>query len=115
MSKNVRGAMLLTGATFLSKFLGMIYVIPFHRMVGETGGALFHFAYTPYNILISISTIGVPLAVSKFVSKYNALDDYKTGFRMFKAGITLMLVTGFLAFITLFFGAEFRSEERRVG
>lgn len=106
MSKIVRGAMLLTGATFLSKFLGMIYVIPFHSMVGETGGALFNFAYTPYNILISISTIGVPLAVSKFVSKYNALDDYKTGYRMFKAGIQLMVITGILAFLTLYFSAD---------
>src|SRR5699024_4886404 len=106
MSNIVRGAMLLTGATFLSKLLGMIYVILFHQMVGETGEALFNFAYTPYNILISISTIGVPLAVSKFVSKYNALDDYKTGFRMFKAGIRLMIVTGFIAFLALFLGAD---------
>src|SRR5699024_9537499 len=56
---------------------------------------------------LSISTVGVPLAVSKFVSKYNSLEDYKTGFRMFKAGMLLMLGTGFLAFLTLFFSAEF--------
>lgn len=107
MSNIVRGTMLLTVATFLSKFLGMIYVIPFNELVGAKGGALFNFAYTPYNILISISTIGVPLAVSKFVSKYNALGDYYTGMRMFKAGIVLMLGTGFLAFLSLFFGADF--------
>src|SRR5699024_3345532 len=106
MSNIVRGTMLLTGATFLSKFLGMIYVIPFNEIVGETGGTLFSFAYTPYSILISISTIGVPLAVSKFVSKYNALNDYETGMRMFRAGIMLMAVTGFLAFLGLFFSAE---------
>ncbi|MFD1362307.1 putative polysaccharide biosynthesis protein [Lentibacillus salinarum] len=106
MSNIVRGTLLLTGATFLSKFLGMIYVIPFNELVGETGGTLFSFAYTPYSILISLSTVGVPLAVSKFVSKYNALGDYKTGMRMFKAGITFMAVTGLLAFLGLFIGAE---------
>lgn len=106
MSNIVRGTMLLTAATFLSKFLGMIYVIPFNELVGETGGTLFSFAYTPYNILISISTVGVPLAVSKFVSKYNSLGDYETGMRMFKTGITIMMVTGFLAFLALFFSAE---------
>ncbi|SDQ41539.1 putative polysaccharide biosynthesis protein [Virgibacillus salinus] len=106
MSNIVRGTMLLTGASFLSKFLGMIYVIPFHWLVGETGGTLYSYAYTPYSILISISTIGVPLAVSKFVSKYNSLGDYETGMRMFKAGISLMAVTGFLGFLVLFFGAE---------
>ena len=111
MSNNmVRGAMLLTGATFLSKFLGMIYVIPFNALVGETGGTLYSFAYTPYNIILSFSTVGVPLAVSKFVSKYNSLGDYETGRRMFKAGITLMLVTGTLAFLALFFSAEWLAE-----
>lgn len=95
MSNIVKGTMLLTAATFYRNF-GNDYVIPFHGLVGETGGTLFQFAYTPYNILISISTIGVPLAVSKFVSKYNALGDYETGMRMFKAGMMLMAVTGLL-------------------
>lgn len=115
MSNIVRGTMLLTGATFLSKFLGMIYVIPFNELVGETGGALFNFAYTPYNILISLSTVGVPLAVSKFVSKYNALEDYETGMRMFRAGMTLMAFTGVFAFLLLFFGAEFLASKMITG
>ncbi|MBP1968940.1 O-antigen/teichoic acid export membrane protein [Virgibacillus natechei] len=106
MSNMVRGAMMLTIASFLSKFLGMIYVIPFNALVGETGGVLYSFAYTPYNIILSLSTIGVPLAVSKFVSKYNAMGDYETGRRMFKAGISLLMVSGFLAFLVLFFSAE---------
>lgn len=102
VSNIIRGTMLLTAASFLSKFLGMIYVIPFNELVGHEGGALYQYAYIPYNILIAISTVGVPLAVSKFVSKYNSLGDYETGWRMFKAGTWLMLITGFLAFLFLF-------------
>ncbi|MUK86789.1 oligosaccharide flippase family protein [Ornithinibacillus sp. L9] len=105
-SNIVRGAMLLTAASFLSKFLGMIYVIPFHGLVGETGGTLYNFAYTPYTIFISLSTVGIPLAVSKFVSKYNSLGDYKTGMQMFRTGMKVMAVTGILAFLILFFSAE---------
>ncbi|WP_047981541.1 putative polysaccharide biosynthesis protein [Ornithinibacillus contaminans] len=109
MSKStvVRGAFLLTGASFLSKFLGMIYVIPFNAMVGEQGGALYTYAYIPYSILITFATVGIPLAVSKFVSKYNALGDYYTGMRMFKTGMVIMAFTGIIAFLGLFFGAEF--------
>src|SRR5699024_11736178 len=54
----------------------------------------------------SISTVGVPLAVSKFVSKYNSLGDYRTGLRMFRAGMVLMFVMGFLSFLVMFFSAE---------
>lgn len=107
MSKLVRGTLLVTIATFLTKFLGMIYVIPFNELVGATGGTLYGYAYTPYNILLSISTVGVPLAVSKMVSRYNALDDYHTGMRVFRSGMLLMIVSGFIAFLLMFFGAEF--------
>src|SRR5690625_1395325 len=108
MSNNiVRGTMLLTGASFLSKFLGMIYVIPFNALVGSQGGALYFYAYNPYSILISISTVGVPLAVSKFVAKYNSLGDYETGMRMFRTGLMMLLLTFLLAFLVLFFGAAF--------
>lgn len=107
MSNNiVRGTILLTGASFLSRFLGMIYVIPFNALVGSQGGALYFYAYNPYSILISISTVGVPLAVSKFVAKYNSLGDYETGMRMFRTGLMMMFITGLLAFLVLFFGAE---------
>ncbi|WP_010096205.1 putative polysaccharide biosynthesis protein [Ornithinibacillus scapharcae] len=103
----VRGAFLLTAASFLSKFLGMIYVIPFNAMVGEEGIALYSYAYLPYSILITIATVGIPLAVSKFISKYNSLGDYYTGMRMFKTGMSIMALTGVVTFLALFFSAEF--------
>lgn len=101
----VRGTMLLSGAAFLSKFLGMIYVIPFYAIVGANGGALFQYAYNPYSILISISTVGVPMAVAKFVSKYNSLGDYRTSMRIFRSGMLLMAFTGLIAFLAMYFGA----------
>ncbi|WP_085991517.1 putative polysaccharide biosynthesis protein [Oceanobacillus senegalensis] len=110
MSNIVKGAFLLTVASFLSKFLGMIYVIPFNALVGETGGTLFSFAYTPYSIFISLSTVGIPVAVSKFVSRYNSLGDYETGMRLFKVASMLMACTGILAFLIMFFSAEWLAE-----
>src|SRR5699024_5382139 len=106
MSKIVRGTLLLTGATFLSKFLGMIYVVPFNSLVGVKGGTLFNTAYIPYSIFLSFSTVGVPLAVSKFVSKYNSLGDYRTGMRMFRAGMVLMFIMGVICFSVMFFSGE---------
>ncbi|WP_067841539.1 putative polysaccharide biosynthesis protein [Amphibacillus sediminis] len=109
MSKNtiIRGTVLLTAATFFSRFIGMIYTIPFESLVGATGGKLYGLAYGPYSIFISLSTVGIPLAVSKFVAKYNSLGDYRTSHRMYKLALRLMIITGVVAFLTLFFGANF--------
>lgn len=108
MSKNtmLRGTLLLTGASFISKLLGMLYTIPFESLVGATGGKLYGLAYGPYTIFISLSTVGIPLAVSKFVAKYNSLGDYKTSKRMYSLALRLMVITGIVSFLILFFGAR---------
>ncbi|NJP36931.1 putative polysaccharide biosynthesis protein [Alkalicoccus luteus] len=102
----IRGTMVLTAGIFLTKFLGFIYIFPFTYLVGHQGLALYAYGYLPYTVLLSLATLGIPLAVSKFVSKYNALGDYHTGQRLLKSGLIVMSVTGFIAFLALFFSAE---------
>jgi O-antigen/teichoic acid export membrane protein len=101
-SKLLRGTLILTIGVMLSRLLGLIYVFPFEALVGDRGGALYGYGYVPYTIFISIATMGVPLAVSKFVSKYNALGEYRVGRRLFKSGLVLMSFTGFLSFAILY-------------
>ncbi|WHY70899.1 putative polysaccharide biosynthesis protein [Fictibacillus enclensis] len=102
MSRLLRGTLILTAATFFSKFIGMLYIIPFNALVGTKGLALYGYAYNPYTVLLSIATMGVPLAVSKFVSKYNTLGDYETGRRLLKSGLWIMTATGCMAFLILY-------------
>ncbi|MBB5172809.1 putative polysaccharide biosynthesis protein [Texcoconibacillus texcoconensis] len=108
MSNNqlVRGTMILTAAIFISKTLGLLYIFPFQAIVGLDGLALYNYGYTPYTVLLSLATLGIPLAVSKFVSKYQALGDFRTGQRLFHSGLLVMTVTGFFAFLLLFLLAE---------
>jgi polysaccharide transporter, PST family len=101
-SKLLKGTFILTLGTYISRILGMIYLFPFHALVGGVGGALFAYGYGQYTIFLSIATMGFPQAVSKFVSKYNALGDYHTSRRMFKSGLIVMTITGFLAFLFLY-------------
>ncbi len=98
----MRGTVVLSAATLISKVLGLIYLFPFTAIVGQTGIALYTYGYLPYTVILSLATLGVPLAVSKFVSKYNALGDYRTGYRLFKSGLVFMTISGFIAFLVLF-------------
>lgn len=105
-SKLVRGTMILTASIFISKILGLIYIFPFKALVGLEGLALYGYGYIPYTVILSVATLGIPLAVSKFVSKYNALGDYQTGQRLFKSGLIVMSVTGIISFLILYLLAE---------
>ncbi|MFS0787566.1 polysaccharide biosynthesis protein [Shouchella sp. 1P09AA] len=104
-SKLMQGTKALTLATLISKIIGFLYIIPFVPLVGEQGVALYQAGYMPYGIMIALATMGVPVALSKYVSKYHALGDYDTAHRLFKSGIPLMLIMGFLSFWILFLGA----------
>lgn len=106
----LRGTFVLTLGTYISRILGMIYIIPFYAMVGTAGSALYQYGYAPYAIFLSVATAGFPAGVSKYVAKYNALGDYKTSRRMFKGGLAVMLLTGFLAFAVLYFLAPVFAE-----
>ena len=98
----IRGTIFLTMATMISKMLGFIYVIPFTAMVGTSGYVLYTYAYRPYTIMLSIATMGLPLAVSKMVSKYDQLNDYHTVKRVLKSGIVFMFIMGVISCFTLY-------------
>lgn len=102
-SKLLRGTFILTLGTFISKFIGLFYVIPFFDIVGKHGTVLYQYSYVPYTIFISIATAGIPMAVSKFISKYNALDEYAVGRKLFKSGLVMMLISGIVSFLILYF------------
>ncbi|MDX5475505.1 MAG: polysaccharide biosynthesis protein [Bacillaceae bacterium] len=101
-SKILRGTFILTMGTMLSRALGLLYIIPFYNLVKEDGGALYTYAYILYSVALSISTLGLPLAVSKFVAKYNALEEYKVGRKLFSSGLIIMGAMGVISFLGLF-------------
>lgn len=108
MKKNsfVEGTFIATFAIFFSKFLGMIYVIPFYAMIGEQGGALYSYAYNVYLIFLGISTAGLPIAMSKLISEYNTLEMHEAKERSYKIARNIIVFISILAFLILFVFAE---------
>lgn len=99
----VRGTFLITLSILITKVLGVIYNIPFYHIMGdEKNLAPFSYAYTPYNIAIAVATAGVPLAASKYVSKYNALGAYKVSRKLYRSSFIVMAITGIIGFLVLY-------------
>lgn len=112
MKKNgfVEGTFIATFAIIIVKVLGALYVIPFYRIIGESGGALYSYAYNVYNLFLNISTAGIPIAISKIISEYNTLEMYEAKERAYKLGRNIILIISVIAFFMLFvFSKEFAS------
>lgn len=103
MKKNpfVQGAMIATLGIIISKVLGILYVIPFYAVIGEQGGALYGYAYTIYSIFLNLSSIGIPLAISRLTSEYNALEQYHLKERTFKIGKNVIFALSVICFFIL--------------
>ncbi len=97
----VKGAFITTLGIIISKILGIIYVIPFHAIIGETGGALYGYAYTIYLVFMSLSTAGIPLAISRIVSEYQTLGYYSVKRRVFILGKRIALILGVVCFLII--------------
>src|SRR5574344_2978011 len=105
-SSFVEGTFIATLAIILVKILGMLYVIPFYAMVGVEGGALDAYAYNIYNIFLDISTVGLPIAMSKITNEYNTLKMLDAKKRAYQIGINIMRFVSIIVFVLLFIFAK---------
>ena len=103
----IKGAFITTFGIVITKLLGVVYVIPFHGLIGEKGGALYGYAYTIYNVFMSLATAGIPLAISRIVSEYQAMGYYNTKKRVFLLSKRLALLLGFIFFLIILLFAPF--------
>lgn len=100
------GTFIATSSVILVKILGMLYVIPFYDIVGSKGAALYSYAYNVYLIFLGISSAGIPSAISKIISEYNALGYMEAKTRVFTLGKKIIGYISVAMFILLFVFAE---------
>lgn len=103
----VKGAFITTIGIIITKLLGIFYVIPFHAVIGDEGGALYGYAYTIYTVFMSLASAGIPLAISRIVSEYQTLGYYTIKKRVFVLGKRIALLLGFICFLIILLFAPF--------
>ena len=91
---------------FISKTLGLIYYSPLSSFAGEANMAFYSIAYTYYDLLLKISSAGIPFAIAALVAKYVAREDYKTALVVKKLGISIVMGISFLSAIVFIFSSS---------
>ena len=98
-------------AQLFVKLLGFAYrmVITNIDGFGDMGNGYYNFGFQINTLLLSISSIGIPNAISKLVAERCALDDFKGAMRIFRVALVLFFFVGLFFSGIMFFGAEFIS------
>ena len=90
----ISGAAVLAFAVAVTKVLGALYKIPLGNLLDKEGMAHFYAAYNIYNLLLVLSTAGLPLALSRLVSRAAAQGRRNAQRRIFRTALALLAVIG---------------------
>ncbi len=94
MSTFIKGTLILIFAAMLTKVLGMVQRMLLARMVGEEGVGLYMMTFPTLMLVITITQLGLPVAISKYVSEATAKKDERVVQRILAVSL---LITGSLA------------------
>ena len=69
----IAGAAILSVAGVLVKIVSACFKIPLTNLLGAQAMSYFNTAYTVYNLLVNLSTVGLSVAVARCIAEYAAL------------------------------------------
>ena len=70
-------------------------------MIGDEGGFIYSCAYSIYVLFLSVSTSGIPVAISILIGEYNALGKFKSTQSAYRLGRRYVTLVSFVSFILI--------------
>ena len=92
----LQGAAVLAAATAIVKIIGAIYKIPLQNIIGKAGYGYFGTAYNVYDVLLMISTTGLPVAMSRMISESQTLEHHDQIRKIFSTALRVFLLLGII-------------------
>lgn len=87
----LHGVGLLTAVGLFTQILGFFYRIALSRLAGAEVMGLYQLIMPVYSVLLSLSAVGLTVAVSTRSAHYNALGDWDAVRRVLRRGLALFL------------------------
>ncbi len=98
---------ILAIASIIVRLIGVLYRVPLTEIIGDEGMGYYSVAFEIYGIALILSSYSIPLAVSKLVVARNAKGEFKNSYKIFKGALLFAFISGTIAALLIFFGAEF--------
>lgn len=108
----LKGTVILTAAGIVVKVIGSLNWIFLSRVLGGEGIGIYQMAFPLYLLALSVSSAGIPVAISIITAEKIALYDYRGANRVFKLSLLLLIVTGLALSLLLYFKAGWLIEQR---
>lgn len=86
------------------KILGLVYKLYLTNKegFGDEGNAYLGVSFQIYAIVLSITSIGIPSAISNLIAKKVAIGDHKNANKIFKVALVIFSIIGFIGSFILY-------------
>ncbi len=105
----VQGSILAV-ASIISRIIGLVYRIPLNNILGDVGISYYACAFDVYNVILIISSYSSATGSVKDGFRESAKGQYRSVYQVLKGALLFALVSGIVASLVVFFGAEFLPE-----
>lgn len=104
----MQGVLALMFSQVFIKLLGYVYrcYLTNRPGFGDRGNAIYSAGYNIYALLLTLSSVGVPNAISKLVSEKTTKGDERGVRRIFRVALATFSVIGLIGTLILLFGAK---------
>ena len=97
----VGGVSILGVAGIICKIVGVLYRIPLTNIISQDGMGVYSTVFPTYNLLLSISSAGLPVAISRMMAHYITREDPANAKRIFRAALRMLLILGVITSILM--------------
>ena len=102
----LKGAAILAVTGITTKIITAIFKIPLFNLLGDEGAAHFQLTFYIYALILTISTAGLPVALSRLISPAVSTGRTKMVRRYFAAALPLFTVLGLVLMALMFACAD---------
>lgn len=102
----LKGTLILTVGGIVVKVIGSLNWIILSRVLGGEGMGLYQMAFPIYLLALTVSSAGIPTAISIITAEKLALNDFRGASRVFHISLTVLTISSLFFSLLLYFGAE---------
>lgn len=95
-NKFLKGTLILTISSIVVKVIGALNWVILSRIMGGEGIGLYQMGFPIYLMAITVSSAGIPVAISIITAEKVAMEDYGGAQRVFHVSLKMLFCTGLL-------------------
>ncbi|MDD4079787.1 MAG: polysaccharide biosynthesis protein [Eubacteriales bacterium] len=97
----VGGISILAAAGLICKVVGVLYRIPLANLIGPPGMGVYNQVFPTYNLMLAISSAGIPVAISRMVAGSLARGHAGNARRMFRIALIMLGLLGLVSMLVM--------------